>query len=340
VSDAAVKRGVKVALQVGFVAAAVWFLVVPQVRRSPHSFHLVFDVDSMWLPTAVAAELFSLTCYAVATFQMLRPTHRPRFLRVLRIDLSAIALGHCLPDGGAAGTALAWRLLTKSGVPATEAGVSKVAQGLCSTVVLQVLILAGLLFGLPFAHLSIWSLPGAVAAACLLALCAASLAMRGRERAGALVRRTLARIPLLGARASAFWTRLSQSSVGDAARSLTSQPERVVRSGLSSAANWILDAFALWASLRTYGSAVSLEAITVCVSLTSLAAWLPITPSGLGVAEGVAIPALIAFGSPRQAAVLGVLTWRILAFWLPIPLGGVAYASLGSFGRKSPAVDA
>jgi hypothetical protein len=67
----------------------------------------------------------------------------------------------------------------------------------------------------------------------------------------------------------------------------------------------------------------------------ALAAWLPITPSGLGISEAVMIPALIAFGSPRSAAVLGILTWRVLAYWLPIPLGALAFGSLRVFNRSA-----
>ena len=40
------------------------------------------------------------------------------------------------------------------------------------------------------------------------------------------------------------------------------------------------------------------------------------------------IPALIAFGSGHLAAVLGVLTWRAINYWMPIPLGAAAYGAL------------
>ncbi|WP_162233223.1 hypothetical protein, partial [Protofrankia coriariae] len=34
------------------------------------------------------------------------------------------------------------------------------------------------------------------------------------------------------------------------------------------------------------------------------------------------------FGSTRAVALLGVVTWRLANFWLPIPLSAVAYLSL------------
>ena len=34
------------------------------------------------------------------------------------------------------------------------------------------------------------------------------------------------------------------------------------------------------------------------------------------------------FGVPSGVAAAGVLSWRLVNFWLPIPFGGAAYLSL------------
>jgi hypothetical protein len=31
---------------------------------------------------------------------------------------------------------------------------------------------------------------------------------------------------------------------------------------------------------------------------------------------------------PKTVAILGVLAWRLVNFWLPIPMGGLSYLSL------------
>ena len=54
----------------------------------------------------------------------------------------------------------------------------------------------------------------------------------------------------------------------------------------------------------------------------------PITPGGLGVIEAVLIPTLVAFGAPAAVAAVGVVAYRLVNFWLPIPVGFVAYAIL------------
>ena len=37
---------------------------------------------------------------------------------------------------------------------------------------------------------------------------------------------------------------------------------------------------------------------------------------------------LVSFGLTRSVATLGVLAWRLVNFWLPIPTGAAAYMSL------------
>lgn len=56
---------------------------------------------------------------------------------------------------------------------------------------------------------------------------------------------------------------------------------------------------------------------------------LPLTPGGLGIIEGILIPSLVALGDAALTPVtLGVLTWRLFEYWLPIPVAGVTYLSL------------
>jgi uncharacterized protein (TIRG00374 family) len=48
-------------------------------------------------------------------------------------------------------------------------------------------------------------------------------------------------------------------------------------------------------------------------------------PGGVGGVEGGMIGAFIAFGTPASLAVLGVLAYRAISFWLPTLPGGLAY---------------
>ena len=62
------------------------------------------------------------------------------------------------------------------------------------------------------------------------------------------------------------------------------------------------------------------------------------TPSGLGAVEGVLIALLVGFGLRRVAAVAIVLVYRLIFFWLPIPVGLGTY--LRPCARRLPRVRA
>jgi uncharacterized protein (TIRG00374 family) len=80
----------------------------------------------------------------------------------------------------------------------------------------------------------------------------------------------------------------------------------------------------LAACVAAFGGSVPIASIAV-VYLTSSAfgAIMP-TPGGLGAVEAALTAGLTAAGLPGAAAVSAVLLFRLLTFWLPVPVGWVA----------------
>ncbi len=61
----------------------------------------------------------------------------------------------------------------------------------------------------------------------------------------------------------------------------------------------------------------------------------PVTPGGLGLVEGVLVPSLVGFGTTRAIAIVAVLGYRLVNFWLPIPAGAGSYLSLAGGGIRA-----
>jgi hypothetical protein len=322
-------------LQLLVVAAVLYRWVVPQVSASRGSLHLLFDVDSPWLAVAALAELASLVGFALATRALLARPTRPAAHHVLRIDLSTIALSHCLPGGAAAGTALGTRLLTRAGVPSADALFTKLAQGIGSAIVLQALLVGTLIERLLLPGPKEWEalLIGVEAGALVLGLSAAWLTRAIRLR----------RAPVQPVEHGRRWPQVSRALrwVAGVVRhselqigSLRRDPRRVATAAGWATANWLFDAAALWTALCAYGPPLRIDGVLLAFAIASTAAWLPISPSGLGISDALLIPTLIAFGAGHTDAVLGVITWRLLSFWLPIPLGLASYGSLHLQSRR------
>ena len=92
--------------------------------------------------------------------------------------------------------------------------------------------------------------------------------------------------------------------------------------------NWLLDAASLWCFVAAFGKFVNPVELFAAYGIANVAGALPLTPGGLGVVDSIAPLLLISFGVTRSVATLGVLGWRLVNFWLPIPAGAIAYVSL------------
>ena len=156
------------------------------------------------------------------------------------------------------------------------------------------------------------------------------LLMKGGTKAERFFRAIARKIPFV----NAVTVSRVVYQVADRLHELLSQPRLIRRGLLWASINWVLDAAALWVFLRAFGGTVSPVNLIVAFGLANVLAVIPITPGGLGVVEAALTPTLIGFGLTHSAATIGVLAYRFAQFWLPIPLGGIAYTSL-KIGRPS-----
>ena len=96
---------------------------------------------------------------------------------------------------------------------------------------------------------------------------------------------------------------------------------------LGALAWWGFDMLVLWAMFHAFGSPPPLTVIWMSYFVGTLANLLPL-PGGLGGVEGGMIGAFAAFGVNLDLAVLAVLSYRAISFWLPTLPGAVAYFQL------------
>jgi putative heme transporter len=92
-------------------------------------------------------------------------------------------------------------------------------------------------------------------------------------------------------------------------------------------AGWGFDIAALWASFRAFGHAPPGAVLVMGYYVGTLGNTLPL-PGGIGGVEGGMIGAFLAFGVNASLAVLAVLAYRTISYWLPTVPGAIAYVQL------------
>jgi uncharacterized membrane protein YbhN (UPF0104 family) len=96
---------------------------------------------------------------------------------------------------------------------------------------------------------------------------------------------------------------------------------------LGALAWWGFDISVLWAMFHAFGSPPPFTVIWMAYFVGMLGNLLPL-PGGLGGVEGGMIGAFAAFNVPLNLAVVAVLSYRAISFWLPTLPGIVAYFQL------------
>ena len=316
---------VRIALLFGVLVFVLEYLVLPEVASARRDVRVLGEVNWLSLGLAVGLETAALLAYAELSRTVLAPDSPARSVQ-LRVNMSSLALSHVVPGGTAPGGALAYRLLTDEGVSGSVAAFGLASQGIGSAVVLNLIFWLALVVSIPLSGYN--RLYGFAALAGTFLLLAffgtVALVTRGQRHADAWLRKVAARVPFTTPDGV---SRMLQN-VADRITLLVTN-RRLRDAALTwAAANWLLDAASLWVFLWAFGSVVSPIDLLVAYGLANVLAVIPITPGGLGVVEGVLIPTLVGFRVPPAIATVGVLSWRLVNFWLPIPVGGGCYLSL------------
>ena len=316
------------------VAFAVEYLVLPQIAGARNALHVLGGVRPGYLALGAVLEILSVIVYAALTRSVLPADGRPNLWTLVRIDATTLGISHIVPGGAATASAVRFRLLHMHGVSGPDAALGAAVQGVGSAIVLNVLLWVGLVVSIPVRGFNPLYTTAAVLGAGLVASGVAAVVMltRGQESSVRIVRAVARRIPYLTEDTVERYVRTAAVRL----RQLARDRRMLVQAVLWATLNWVLDAAALWVFIAAYGFRLGLDGLIVSFGLANVVAALPLTPGGLGLVEGVLVPTIVGFGAPRGIALLGVVSYRLVNFWLPIPVAGLAYLSLRADSLRLP----
>jgi uncharacterized protein (TIRG00374 family) len=326
-------RNVKITLMVLFLFFVGEYILLPELASARREAHQLSHLNIIWLILAALLEVAALVAYTQLTHTVLSPGAPDRW-RIFRINMWALAISHTLPGGQVPGTAASYKLLTDSDVSGSTAAFGLATQGIGSAVVLNVIFWLALLISVPLQGYNPLYGFAAILGVLLLAIFAGVIFFltRGEKHASVFLTKVANRLPFVRAETV---TALVQK-VADRMKILFTSRDLLVKASAWAAANWLLDCASLYVFLLAFGAHVSPIDVLVAYGLANILAVIPITPSGLGVIEITVIAILKGFGVPGGIAAAGVLSWRLVNFWLPIPFGGASYLSL-RFGHPRTA---
>lgn len=317
------------------IAAISIYLVMPSVIATFSSWPELRRLREGSLFVMAGFTLVSLVCFWILLGLCLRSRS---WLLMATSQLSSAAVARIVPGGSATATAVQYRMLADAGIPKSTAGT-----GLTVATLLNFAVLVALpVFALPAL------LAGTTVHSALLnGAIAASISFVAAAVIGALFMFRDRPLRALGDTVDALARRLGRMAPDAEPRAERMVAARdLIRSHLAdrwhavvlvSFGKWGFDYLALVMAVRGVGHDDTTSLLLLAFVTASLLGRIPLTPGGLGFVEAGLAGTLTLAGLSAGDAATATLAYRLISYWLPIPLGALAYG-LYFVRRNRPSV--
>ena len=307
------------------------YLLLPSLTAVFSSSRSLDKLTWYWAGLALLCEAGSIVCL----WELNRiALHVRSWFVVACSQLSGNAVGKVVPGGGATATAFSVGMLRRAGVDTGNA-----ATALTATAVLQL----GTVLTLPI--LALPAIIGGAAvdrslataaylgAALLVLLVAAGVAAFASDRPLRFVGRGIEWLLNRTVRRDRPLTGLPGALLAQRDFVKRTIGRRWKAAIVSASGSTMLDYAALLCALQAVGAQPRPSLVILAYTSGKLLALIPLTPGGLGFVEAGLVGTLTLAGVAPGDALLATLAYRLVSYWLPIPVGVVAY---GAFRRRYP----
>jgi uncharacterized membrane protein YbhN (UPF0104 family) len=313
-----------------FILSAIAFLyfVLPKLAGVGATVHRIERGDTWWIAVGVLLEVLSFGGYVVVFRAVFIRGHgRIGWRESYQITMAGLLATRLFATAGAGGVALTAWALRRSGMEPRIVACRMVA----FLVILYAIYAASLLIdgiGLgtdlfPGGGSFAITIVPAIAAAVIAAVAGAVALLPGD------IERRLERWASRSGRL-AHWIARAAAAPALAATGIRTAVGLIRERNpglLGALAWWGFDISVLWATFHAFGTPPPFTVIWMAYFVGTLGNLLPL-PGGLGGVEGGMIGAFAAFGVNFNLALLAVLSYRAISFWLPTLPGAVAYLQL------------
>jgi uncharacterized protein (TIRG00374 family) len=312
------------------------YILFPKILGLDEAVERLDEGTWYWVVVAIAFNVVAFAAY-VALFRGvlggMRDDEVRRRLDVrasYQITMAGLAATRIFSAAGAGGIALTYWALRRAGMPRRRSACRMVAfLVVMYSVYLGALVLVGVLLradvlpgSAPFGGTV---LPAAVAGGVMAAFLLIALIPEDVER----------RLDSFssGYRRAKFLARLAKgpATVATGVRTALAYVRHPSRGALAvggAVGFWGANIAVLWASFEAFGGDVPIAVLVQGFFVGMAANLIPSPAGGVGSVDAGMIAAFVLFDIPTSVVFPGVLLYRVIAFWLPIPPGIVAYFQL------------
>ncbi|MGH2961440.1 MAG: lysylphosphatidylglycerol synthase transmembrane domain-containing protein [Solirubrobacterales bacterium] len=324
-------RRIAQTLLVVLILTAAIYVLLPKIIGLEDALATLDEGNPWWIALAVVFNILAFAAY-VALFRGVigESVLHLEWRESYQITMAGLAATRLFSAGGAGGIILTYWALRKAGMERRRSACRMLAfLVLLYGVYLLALVVFGILLRVDVlpgrAPLALTIIPAAIAGAVIVVFLLIALIPEDFER-------RLARFTE-GYRFKALAQRIATApaTLASGTRTAIAFVRDPRRGGLALAGAigfWAANIAILWASFEAFSVDVSVAVLVQGFFVGMVANLFPFAPGGVGAVDAGLIGAFVLFKLPSDEVFAAVLVYRLIAFWLPIPPGIMAFLQL------------
>lgn len=310
----------------------VFGFVVYYFAEIKKEFTLLEEVKPGWLVVAIIAQLTTYI-FTAAIYRLLLTPHKlqpgPRLAGLTRASVISLFFNQTMPSAGISGNTFFLNFLLRFGMNMSDIISLIITELLIFYTAMEMLILVLLFSCLFFVQTSGGFTATLIGGLIVYLLFGIAVVLSGRKKVIYGLIERLARIRILKPLAVRIKNRISPQLL---------EPQEikplifirknlliVFRSFSLQLFLFMADAFTIYALFTGLGISVSPFSILLCYMCTKIISILPFLPGALILYESSMSYFFAAAGVPVASAIIVTLLYRLLSYWLPMPVGFLLY---------------
>lgn len=323
------KRLLQTMAAVVLVVVAI-YLLFPRLVGIEDEIRRLGSGDTFWIGVAFLFSILMFVSYVGLFKGVVGERVSLRWSESYQITMAGLAATRLFSAGGAGGIVLTYWALRKAGMPRRQSAARMVtflvllyAVYMFTLILDGILLRTGVLEGANPAGLTI--IPAAIAGGVVVLFLLMALIPNDFQRRLAHASPDT-RMGRIGVRLATVPTTLAEGTRG--AIDIVRSPSRGGIAIAGAIGFWAANIAILWASFAAFDVSVTGAVVVQGFFIGMVANLFPFAPGGVGAVDAGMIGTFILFGLPSGAVFAAVLSYRVFAFWLPLPPGIVAFFQL------------
>ncbi|RAJ81909.1 hypothetical protein CLV59_104134 [Chitinophaga dinghuensis] len=296
----------------------------PEIKKD---LQLLEKVEIRWLAIAICSQLLTYLFAALVYHALLKeyPAHSmPRLGELIKATVISLFFNQTVPSGGISGNTFIFRFLKRFNIPVTDILALIIIEMLCYYAALEILIIGSLIGFFLFVRATPHIIPITLAAGIgIFLLLSIGMLMVGRKKFLAGIYRRISRIKFIREKLSGSFLQ-----TGIHGSVIQKQPKKhIITAILFQLLMIFADSFTVYALFRGLGYSIQGFIVLLAFLCTRIISILPVSPGALILYESSMVFFLHSLGIPLGTSIVVTLIYRLLSFWLPMPVGFILFRS-------------